>query len=186
MKRLQLLRIVVVAFGLAAAGLAGVCIYQYAATAATARALADQRDALEQVKLNVAELAKMQADGRQLNEKVLKRKAPWSWSEQLPVMVTQISGIVEQSGAKIDTLQPSPVVERDRLTRFPLRLTLTTELARETGLTVILQRLQQAVPLLGVEHFAVRAGQKPSEPLQVELTLSSYVIIEGRAEGGRP
>ena len=182
MKRQRILRMIVVALGLLAAGLAGACIYQYAASATAARAIAGQQDALEQMKGYAAELARAQAEGRQMSEQVLQHKAPWTWSEQLPVMVAQISGIVEQDGVKIDTLQPAPPVEREHLTRFPLRLTLRTDLEHLKDLMV---RLRQAVPLLAVDHFAIRSGQKQGEPLQVEMTLSSYVIIDGQATGGR-
>ena len=183
MNRPRILRTFVLIFALAAAGLAGVCIYQYAALAAAARATADQRDTLLQTQAYQRELSKLHADGRKLNEKVRQRTAPWTWSEQLPVMVEQISAIVEQSGAKIDTLQPSPAVERDHLTRFPLRLTLRTDLQH---LTEVMRRSRAAVPLLSVDHLAIRAGEKPGEPLQVEMTLTAYVIVNGQAAGGRP
>jgi len=170
-------------FGLAAAGLAGICIYQYAAIAAASRATANQKDILRQAAAYQHELSKLRADGRKMSEKVRQRKGPWTWSEQLPVMVTQISAIVEQSGAKIDTLQPSPAIERDHLTRFPLRLTLRTDLPH---LTTVMQRLRGAVPLLAVDHLAINTGEKPGEPLQVEITLTSYVIVDGQATGGQP
>ena len=172
----------VLTIGLVTAGLIGICVYQYAADAAAARAIVAQREALANARSYAVELAAMQADGRQLNDKVTSHRAPWSWSEQLPLMVTQISGIMTDSGIKIDTLQPVTIVERQHLTRFPLRLTLRADLA---SLTAVLQRIQQAVPLLAVDHCAIRAGQKPGEPLQVEMTLSSYVIVGG-SSGGRP
>jgi len=170
-------------FALLAIGLAGVCVYQYIATRTTASAMAAQRGTLEQTLEYFDELARARAEGRQISAQVPRRKAPWSWSEQLPVMVTQLSGIVERSGANIDTLQPAPAVEREHLTRFPLRLTLRTDLAR---LTDIMGSIRRAVPLLSVDHFAIRTGEKTDEPLQVEMTLSSYAIIAGQAAGGKP
>jgi len=183
MNREKALRIAVLALGLLTAGVAGLCIYQYAAAAAAARATAAQQDALATARQYAAELQRMQADGRLLTDKIRRRAAPWTWSEQLPVMVTQISSLIEGSGAKIDTLQPAPLVERQGLTRFPLRLTLRTDVGR---LTSMLRQTRQAMPLLAVDHFAVRAGEKPGDPLTVEMTLSSYVIIEGQSTGGRP
>lgn len=183
MNRPLLLRMFVMIFALAAAGLAGVCIYQYAASVAAARATADQRDTLLQAQAYQRELSKLRADGRKLSEKVRQRTAPWTWSEQLPVMVEQISTLVEQSGAKIDTLQPSPAVERDHLARFPLRLTMRTDLQH---LTAVMQRIRAAVPLLSVDHLAIRAPERPDEPLQVEMTLTAYVIVNGQAAGGQP
>jgi len=183
MNRPQTLRTIVLIFALAAAGAAGVCIYQYVALAAASHATVEQKDTLKQVVTYQRELEKLRADGRKMSEKVKQRTGPWTWSEQLPVMVTQISVIVEHSGAKIDTLQPSPAVERDGLTRFPLRLTLRTDLKQ---LTAVMQRLREAVPLLSVDHLAIRAGEKPGDSLQVEMTLTSYVIVNGQAAGGQP
>ncbi|MHB0937625.1 MAG: type 4a pilus biogenesis protein PilO [Armatimonadota bacterium] len=183
MNRAQTLRTIVLIFGLLAAGLAAICLYQYAGYAAAARATVDQQDALQQAVTYQQELNKLRADGRKMSEKVKQRKGPWTWSEQLPVMVEQISVIMEQNAAKIDTLQPSPAVERDQLTRFPLRLNLRTDLQH---LTAVMQRLREAVPLLAVDHLAIRAGEKPGDLLQVEMTLTSYVIVDGQATGGRP
>jgi len=173
----------VLILGLLAALLAGAGIYQYAAAAIAVHAIAGQRNTLKQTTAYLSELARARADSVQVSKQVLQRKGQWSWSEQLPVMVTQISGIVEQSGTKIDTLQPAPVVERDHLTRFPLRLTLRTDLAH---LTSLMKALRQAVPLLAVDHFSVRTGPMPNKPLQIEMTVSSYIITDGPATGGKP
>jgi Tfp pilus assembly protein PilO len=183
MSRQRILRVVVLVFAVLAVVLAGACVYQYAAAATAARAIIEQRDSLEQTERYLTELARAQAEGRRISEQIPRRSAPWSWSEQLPVMVTQISGLVEKSGGQIDTMQPAPAVEREHLTRFPLRLTLRSDLARMTD---IMDRFREAIPILSVDHFAIRAGQKPGDPLQVELTLSSYVIVEGQAAGGKP
>lgn len=183
MTRPRILRMAVLILGLLAALLAGAGIYQYAAAAIAVHAIAGQRNTLKQTTAYLSELARARADSVQVSKQVLQRKGQWSWSEQLPVMVTQISVIVEHSGAKIDTLQPSPAVERDGLTRFPLRLTLRTDLKQ---LTAVMQRLREAVPLLSVDHLAIRAGEKPGDSLQVEMTLTSYVIVNGQAAGGQP
>lgn len=178
----KILVTVAIALGVAVAGLAGVCGYQYLAAAATAQAISVQRDEFENANRYKAELVKAHANSKTLTTKVLQHRAPWTWSEQLPVMVTQISGIVEGCGAKIDTLQPAPIVERQQVIRFPLHLSLHTNLA---SLSKFLQRTQQAVPLLAIDQLTVRAGKLPIDPLQVDVTLSSYVMLEGQAAGGR-
>ncbi len=114
---------------------------------------------------------------------ISRRPASWSWTEQLPVMVSQLTDEVKDRGAPIDTLQPSPLVERGQLARFPLHLTLHMELA---GLSKFLQRVQQTAPVLAVDQLTVHAGKKPGDLLLVEITLSSYVMLEGSQQtGGR-
>ena len=173
--------IAVMVLGALVAGLFGTCGYQYVASAAAAYKSSMQRAALENAKRQAAEILKARANARQLDTRVVRRASPWSWSEQLPVMVSQISGVLEGSGVKIDTLQPAPIVERQQVARFPLRVTLSTDLA---SLTKVLQRMQQAVPVLAIDQIAIRAGKQAGDPLKIELTLSSYVQVDDRWTAG--
>ncbi len=163
--------------------LAGVCAYQYLASVAAVRAIAEQHEALVSAHKKAAALASAQADEKQMLAKISRHPASWSWTEQLPVMVSQLTGVEQGCGAPIDTLQPSPMVTRGQLARFPLHLTLQMDLA---SLTKFLQRAQRAVPVLAVDQLTIHAGKKTGDPLHVDLTLSSYVMLEGSQKtGGR-
>lgn len=150
---------------------------------ATAHAVTEQREALVDFARYDASMQQLENDSRAVTARVPRRQAPWTWSDHLPVMVTQLSALLEKDGAKLETLQPVPVVERESLTRFPLRMTLHTDLAT---LTAVLKRLQQATPLLTVDQLSVRVGRVPGDPLTINLTLSSYVMLDNVRTGGRP
>ena len=118
---------------------------------------------------------------KQLTKQISRHPASWSWTEQLPVMVSQLTGLVQGCGTPIDTLQPSPMVAHGQFVRFPLHLTLHMDLV---NLTKFLQRAQQAAPVLAVDHLTIRAGKKTGDPLLVDITLSSYVMLESSQPTG--
>ncbi len=183
MNSVSTLRVSVIILGAILAGLMGLCGYLLLASTGADREIDRQRDALAQTRVSAALLAQAHADGRQLTDKVPRQLAPWTWSEQFPVMAAQIGALCDASNTRIDTLQPAPTVERGQVTRFPLRLTLHTDLA---GLTRLLREIQRAVPVLGIDHLAIRVGQQAGDPLSVEITLSAYVLLDGHpAAGGR-
>jgi len=161
--------------------LASFCTYQYCVAAATAHAIVEQRAALDNAHKQAKALARAQADEKHLAAKITRHPANWSWSEQLPVMVSQLTTLVQDCGAPIDTLQPSPVVMHGQLARFPLHLTMHTNLA---SLTKFLQRAQQATPVFAVDQLTIHAGKKNGDLLQVDLTLSSYVMLESSRQTG--
>ena len=177
-------RWLIIVLGVLVVGSACLCLGLSLAAGAAARETRALQDTLEQTKRQAQEVARAQASSRKLATQIAAHPDTWSWSEQLPVMVTQISGLTQQCGVKIDTLQPNPSVEKAGLVRYPLRLTLQTHL---DGLTHLLQRAQQARPVLAVDQLSVRNSVKPGDPLQVTLTLSSYQVVSGRpAVGGQP
>jgi len=166
---------------LATVVVAGLCAYQYLATRAVAREVRAQRDELLRLQEYAEDLRNAHSEGKQLRTQVASQAGAWTWSEQLPVMVQQVSGIVNAADARIDTLQPAPSVEREQLTRFPLRITLQTRLS---SLAKILQSIQEATPALAIDQLSMHNGQKPSDPLRVEITLSSYVMFDSGKEKG--
>jgi len=168
-----LMRWLVYTLGLAVVVMAGALVYQYVASTAILHDIDAQRAALELTQRTSAEAAKAQAMRRQLIASITPRGKEWSWSEQLPVMVTQIAGIANGCGAVIDTFQPSPVVASQQLTRFPLHLTLHMHLAT---LTTFLRQAQQATPLLAIDQLTIHVGKLPGDPLLVGVTFSSYVM----------
>lgn len=176
--------ICIVALGVIVVGLLGMSGYSYVSAASLARTTAERQQELTEARRKVAQLRAAREHTKPLAGRITQRSAAWTWSEQMPEMMTQISPLIEQSGVVIDTMQPAPVVLRQQITRFPLRLTLHSHLKNLTGL---LRRVQKASPLLAVDHVTIHAGELPGDPLRVELTLSSYVLLGDRAEtGGRP
>jgi len=170
--------------GVLLGGMVATCGYQYLAIAATERDIAEQRAALATAKRRTAELVALQVKSAALVKQMAHHPASWSWSAQLPQMVAQVSALTAGSHAEIDALQPAPVAVNAQLARFPLRLTLHTDI---DSLVTILRRVRQSAPVLAVDQLAIRVGAKPDDPLQVQLTVSSYVMLEGHAgAGGKP
>ena len=167
--------------GMLVAGLAFTVGYQYLSSATLASQTGAQQETLESARQQAADRAHVQEQGQQLEAKVTRRPAAWSWSEQFPIMVTQVSPIIEKSGTKVDAMQPVSPVERNGIMRFPLRLTLRTDLA---SLTTMLQQMKKASPALVIDQFAIRTGRQPDEPLQVQMTLSSYIMVTGSRTTG--
>lgn len=163
------------------AGLVGTAGYAYLSAATLAQQVATQRTQLQAGKDRVTRSRTLQAQSKQLAGKIARHPASWSWSEQLPIMVTQVSQVVENDGVKIETLQPEPLVVRQQIARFPLRMTLHTRLG---SLTEVLQRIRQSQPILAIDRLHIRNAQKPGDPLMVDLTLSSFVVLEGARQTG--
>ncbi len=161
--------------------LAGVCGYQWLASASAASTITEQRTRLAGMTKHAEELRQAQADEQHLALNIAQHNAPWSWSEQLPVMVTQINKIVTGCGTAIETLQPSIVVEHGQLARYPLHLTLHMSVDE---LTQFLHRIQQARPLLAVDQLSIHAGKYAGDPLLVDVTISSYVTLSGNQPRG--
>ncbi|HEY3379702.1 MAG TPA: GspMb/PilO family protein [Armatimonadota bacterium] len=161
--------------------LLGILGYQYWSLTATRAQLDDQRQRKITEKQQTAAQAHRVSTQHALSQQMPLQRAIWSWSEQLPVMVKQVSGVVDKGGAKIDTLQPEPVVTRGQFARFPLRLTLRLSLGT---LTQVLMNVRAAQPLLAIDHLNIRTGQTTADPLLVELTLSSYAMLENAKAKG--
>jgi Tfp pilus assembly protein PilO len=178
---LTLLKGAVLLVGLLVAGLLGACGYQYLALNGAERNIAAQAAAKRRTEKQVAAQEKAHDTALHLATYITRRDTAWTWSEQLPEMVTQLEAVTQKTGAVIDTLQPAPPMGKTALVRYPLRVTLHASLA---DLTKVLKRLRAATPVLAVDGITVRAGLKAADPLQVDLTLSAYVLLEHQAEGG--
>jgi len=171
-----LLVVLLVALGLG-------CGYLYVASASAARAISAQQAALKQARQQTEERMTVTANLSRLKAQMPERPQGWDWSQQMPEMVDQIDKLFAACGTKVETLQKSPSTAKQGLTRFPLRVTLHTDLDR---LTALLNKMQGASPALAVDHLVIRNGEKPEEPLQVECTLTAYALVNaGAGTGGR-
>ena len=100
--------------GVALVCLLGMCGYLWVASAVADQAYATERDTLNTTKTTASSWENARAQGQQIAAQVVDHQASWSWSEQLPVMVAELSGMVKDSGTTLDTLQPLPVVRASR------------------------------------------------------------------------
>jgi len=157
--------------------------YQYWAQGDIARAEAAARDAIARHTRDAKQRALALADKDELRDRIPAQPASWSWSEHLPTIMKQVGTLAESCGAEVATMQPAPPVTRQGMTRFPMRLKVAVTLAE---LTTLLRRAQDATPLLAVDQVTIRPGEKPGNPLRVEMTVSSYVMADGRPAGGKP
>ena len=96
----------------------------------------------------------------------------------MPSMVTQLTGIVEARGLKIESLQPEQWTSGEHVMRFPLRITLNCGLSDLTG---ILRDIESTTPLLDIERLDIRSGSDESGKLQVGMTVSSFVVRDKHA-----
>lgn len=172
-----------VLLGVGLLGLAGTCAYQAIAGATATRDLAAQRHRLQTTERQMALRTRAHLESRPLQARIPVQPAAWTWSEQLPLILAQLARVIEGSGVQMETMQPAPVVAREGIARFPLRVTLRTDLPR---LTQLLGRLRTTQPILTVDVLTIHTGQTADDPLQVDLTLSSYVRLSPAPAGGRP
>lgn len=162
-------------------GLACLCGYQYWSITTTTQQITAQRQKMTSARHRSVEQIKLATTRRQLAGQIVQRRSSWSWSDQLPLMVAQVTRLAESHEIKVDTLQPQPMVARQQLARFPLRMTLNTDLGR---LTALLTDVRETAPVLSVDHLAIRSAETANAPLQVELVLSSFVQLEGGMQKG--
>jgi Tfp pilus assembly protein PilO len=160
--------------------LVGLAAYQWVAAASLQHRVIAQRRVLAREQQRSASLHNMATLEVSLAERMARHAAPWTWNEQLPPMMAQVSQLIKHSGAKLDTMQSAPVVEQG-VVRFPLRLTLRADLRQ---LVDLLQRLRTTEPVLGVDQMSIRTPEQGGAMLHVDMTLSAYVLVEGRLPGG--
>lgn len=157
------------------------CGYQWTAMAMNVGTLAQQHIRLIQTYKEATDMQQTWKTAALVNTMVAHHPAGWEWSEQLPVSIKQLADIEQSAGVAIDTLQPATIVSNQQLSRFPIHVTLHTTLAR---LTTFLHGVQQATPLCAVDQMTIHAGKTPGDLLVVDLTLSTYAIIEKAATTG--
>ncbi len=176
-----LLKGAVLLAGLCVAGLLGACGYQYLACANVQHEIRAQQDTITRTQRQIKDQQAAQDTAVDLSTYIDRRDTHWAWSGQFKRMAQQVSDLTKGTDAVIDTLQPAPVMGKTALVRFPLRLTLHSSLG---GLTKLLHNVRGATPVLAVDGLTLRCGQKSTDPLQVDLSLSAYVLLEDQTESG--
>lgn len=150
-------------------------IAQQLAASRLSNGIQAQKQLLAKSQVELKDRAKYRDDYGDLALKLGGRMSTCSWSDQMPFMVAQVSGIVQANGLKIENLQPEPMTASSNIERFPMRLVIQTDLK---NLTKLLKDMSTAVPLIDVERLEVRNAQGESDKLQVNMTVSSFVVLD--------
>ncbi|GEM_PF-4330627 len=150
-------------------------IAQQLAASRLSRGIEQQKQLLAKSRQDLKDRAKWRSDYSDLSLKLGGRMSTCSWSDQMPFMMAQVTGIVEANGMKVESLQPEPMTSSGSIQRFPMRLTLQTDLKR---LTEVLKDFRNAMPLVDVERLEVRNAQGENGKLQVNMTVASFVVID--------
>jgi len=167
-----------VVLGAVVLGLGAAAIAQRLAISRILREIGEQRTLLASARRELEETSAWRRDYDDLSLKLGGRLADCCWSDQMPYMVAQLTGIMEPHGLKIETLQPQPMTSAQRILRFPLRIGLQTDLAT---LAKVLEDIEETVPLLEVEQLDIRNAQGREGKLQIGMTVSSFVVLDKRA-----
>jgi len=170
--------IATIILGVVVLGLSLALVGRAIAYAATTRAISEQEHLLTRTTRSIKQRTALHQNYERLSQQLGMRLPGCSWSEQMPFMVNQLTGIVEAYGVKIETLQPEPVVTKDQIMRFPLRLSVRADLK---SLTKILRDMESTTPALSVDQLSIRNDQKTAGTLLVEMTVSSFVILDKHA-----
>ena len=167
-----------VVLAVALVGMTAAVVRQNIAASRLSHEIAEQRRLRGDLRRELAKAEVWKKDYKDLSARLGGRLPECSWSEQMPFVVGQLSGIVGPRGLKIETLQPQPMSAAGRVLRFPMRLGLQANLA---NLTALLEDIGKTVPLLQVERLDIRSAQDKGEKLQVDMTVSSFVVLDQRA-----
>lgn len=152
--------------------LAGAVVAREINESRLSRDIAAKKQLLADYKKDLCDCRNWRKDYSSLCLKLGGRMPQCSWSDQMPFIVAQLTGIVESRGLKIESLQPQPMTEDKPVERFPLRIGLQTDLA---SLTSVMEDIEKTVPLLEIERLDIR---DKDGKLQADMTVSSYVVID--------
>ena len=167
-----------VALGAVVIGLAAAVTYQKVANYGVLRDIRQQRAGLADLKRHLSNCEKWREDYQDLSLKLGSRLQNSNWSDQMPFMVTQLTGIVEARGLKIESLQPEQMISGEHILRFPLRVGLNCDLSDLTG---ILRDIESTTPLLDIERLNITMNPDSSGKLQIGMTVSSFVVRDKHA-----
>jgi Tfp pilus assembly protein PilO len=137
--------------------------------------IASGRQSLAALKSDNADCVKWANKYKTLSLELGERLPDCTWGDQEPYMVSQLSSVIESQGVRIDTLRPQPMVEQKGILRFPMRLELKTTL---DDLARVLKDIQKVRPIVSVERLDVRNDKDKGAKLQVDMSVSTFIIID--------
>jgi Tfp pilus assembly protein PilO len=168
--------------GLAVAGLTLGIVLQRVALARTSRQVRAGQRELIRARQEVKDRASWQKDYSELSLKLGGRLPECTWGEQMPFIVSQVTGIVESHGLMIETLRPEPMATSKRILRFPLRIGIQAGLR---DVTQVIRDIERAVPLLDIERLDIRTAEGKGDKLQADMTVSSFVVLDKKSPVAR-
>jgi len=134
-----------------------------------------QKQLLSKSKQDLKDRAKYHSEYTDLSLKLGGRMSTCSWSDQMPYMVAQVTGIVESKGLKVARLEPEPMTSSGAIERFPMRIGFETDLKHVTD---VLRELKSAQPLIDIERLDIRNAPNGNGKLQISMTVASFVVLD--------
>jgi len=164
--------------GAAVVALTAAVVTQRLAAAGVSRDAREQKALLTRYERELRDCSAYEKDYRDCSLKLGGRWAECSWSDQAPFMIVQLAVIVEQRGLKMDSFQPQPMSSAKGILRFPVRISLQGGLASLAG---VLAEIEKTIPLLEIERLDIRRAPDKGDNLQVDMMVSSFVVIDENA-----
>jgi len=97
-------------------------------------------------------------------------------AEETPRLLSRIEGLAGASKVELVSIQPLAVQEGEEgWLRFPVQVSLRCDLK---GLTELLLRLRNTVPLTDVERLTIRADPRQPSQLNVQMLVVSYGLLK--------
>lgn len=172
-RRPQLIATIVMCVVVLALGI-GVVAQQLSATRLSGD-IAEQKRLIAESKKDLKSRTASRDEYSDLSLTLGGRMSTCTWSDQMPYMVSQVTGIVEANRVRVESLQPEPMTSSGSVQRFPMRLGLQADLRHVTD---ILQDLKTAVPLIDIERLDIRNSQTGNGKLQINMTVASFVVLD--------
>lgn len=170
--------VAIAALGLTVLGLGGAVIFQQLTRARISHEITEERQSLSKMRKDLMSYAKWSKDYRALSTKLGCKLPECNWADQMPFMVSQLTAVIESRGVRIGTLKPEPMTATKSILRFPLRIGMRTDLRK---LVTILKDMDKMTPILAVERLGIRNDKEKSKDLQIDMTISSFVVLDKRA-----
>jgi len=142
------------------------------------REIREQKQLTSRYGRDLRDCERWRKDYRAYSIKLGGRLPECSWSEQTPFMVSQLAGIVEPRGLKLVSIRPEPMCSSGKILRFPMKVNLQCDLA---VLSSLLEDVEKTAPALEMDRLNVRNAQDKSGKLQVDMTISSFVVLDENA-----
>lgn len=170
--------IAIVVLGVLVLGLGSGVIWQRIVSARLSHQVREQTRDLTEAQKTLKDYAQWQSEYTELSAKLGGRMRECTWSNQMPFMVSQLTGLVEARGLKVQTLRPEPMTSSGSVQRFPMSIEVQAGLG---DLARLLRDMGGTYPLLSIERMDIRAVEGNADKLQVRMTVASFMVIDKAA-----
>ncbi|MGB9588442.1 MAG: type 4a pilus biogenesis protein PilO [Armatimonadota bacterium] len=173
--RIRMTKIILIVLAVVAIALAVAVVYQRITMSRLSGELQSRKHRLAVIQQDLKERTRYHQDYRELSLKLGGRFTRCTWSDQMPYMVSQLTGILQPHGVKIKTLKPEPMTTQSVVSRFPLGVEIDATIAQVTG---ILKDIRSTVPLLCIERLDISPSPNSADLLEVSMRIASFVVID--------